>query len=807
LLSISDKTLVGFIIVFVSSALWPNLPPFALVSAACCIFFFVAYFRLSAFVAGCLLGFLWASASIHYYLDWQIDTQKFNQNVIVVGQVASIVHPSLFKANAEQSTTQSTLSSNETSARALPSVRTKFNLIVHQIGRDHQILQTKIRVSWYQPSFALSEGQTVRLFVRLKTPIGLANPEGFNYQTWLASQNIAASAYVKASPSNRLISDKSTWRQKYINRLLQSGAEYLPWILALSYGDRSLLNDKDWLLMQNTGTAHLFAISGMHLGIVFAFVFMLAKLLLYFLLIATNRQFNLLKLHLLIAVSVCAFYAYIAGLQVPVMRALIASVMTVCLFCFGLYWRPSSILLWLLCIFFVFFPFAHLGISFWFSFSAVIFIVFYIWRFPISKNQSKTSQKSLKFHSKIIYALRLQAFLCLVTMPIVLSIFGILPFSSLLANMLMIPIVTFVLVPLCLTNAALIAISVNAEWLMYLINYVFDWSLYALSLISAFGSLQLSSLSLSASQLVCVYILIFLACLPASHYRYKRLLLMASSVATLFIFDPVSFLKNKDEDSDWEINAFDVGQGSAIVVRQHSHPQSRSLIYDTGVSFAGGFSMANAVLMPHFKRHRIKDIDYLMISHFDNDHAGGAALLQQKLNIAAVMTPRDTCYASEPSQWEDITISILWPLSPQNGEENNHSCVVKLSKNGVSVLLAGDIEEQAERKILRHYKDSAILKANILIAPHHGSQTSSTSAFVAAVNPSHVVFTAGFNNRWGFPHKDVTARYQAINSVILNTGEHGRVRLTITNDQITYSRYRIDEYPRWYFLALAPKTR
>ena len=248
----------------------------------------------------------------------------------------------------------------------------------------------------------------------------------------------------------------------------------------------------------------------------------------------------------------------------------------------------------------------------------------------------------------------------------------------------------------------------------------------------------------------------------------------------------------------------DVGQGTAIVIKN----ENGLLLYDTGGS-SSGFSMANSVLLPFFESHNIGAIDYLVLSHLDNDHAGGAAFINKNMNVKHNLSPNNGCNTYEFSKnhlqgrtnllgWE---WRVLWPLTAVSGDKNDHSCVLKLEKDGHSILFAGDIEKSSEAQILALYKDSSILQSTILIAPHHGSRTSSSPEFVNAVMPRFVVFTSGNNNRWGFPAQEVVARYKSINASIFISGQQGRIRIIMKPNDIAVSTFREDEFKRWYFKA------
>jgi competence protein ComEC len=521
------------------------------------------------------------------------------------------------------------------------------------------------------------------------------------------------------------------------------------------------------------------------------------------------------------------------------MRALLSVLLWSSLLVFKRHWRLSSLLIVLLSSFFILFPYSILGLSFWFSFGAVGIIIFYAWRFPPLQAKS--------FWQKCIYAIKLQLFLSFCTLPIIAIVFDTLPMSSFIANLLMIPIVTFLLVPLCLIAAVIQVIFAPVLPLYELINCIIGFSFSVLEIIdktmvdvvSATAdeidvltqSILHNTLSnelikqvnnerhfpllLQASHQVFTAIFILLALLP--HWPNKKRTLLSC----VSIFGLCLFIKPQLSTDSWALYAMDVGQGSALIIENsvsEGAAQKQYMLYDTG-NAGSGYSMAETVLLPFFEQKNVDTFALLMLSHLDKDHAGGKDLIEQKLHVLRSAAPNDICNVlvqkdssqSLQTSLRGLQIQILWPLIPMSGHENNESCVVKLSDSANSILLTGDIEKSVEAELVDIYsinnkrntkRDNLItLQADVLIAPHHGSKTSSSIAFLEAVNPQHVIFTSAYQNRWGFPNDEVTARYQNLGINILNTAYDGRIKIVFSSDDPYITRYREDEYERWYFKA------
>lgn len=803
----NEKIICGFILVFLSGILWPSLPQITLTTFVVFILLICVKFKCPPLLIGMIGGFVWHSVSGHFYLYWQLDPQFYHQNLVIEGEVKSLMPPTAFElAKQTRVLTQSEETGNKPQSKSMvgkfpASTQTKFNFVIQKAGTKPVLLAPVVRLSWFNPSLPLQQGDKLKLFVKLKPAIGLANPDGFDYQTWLVSKSIVGLGYVKDSPSNQFLKQKPTLRQQWVNRLLAYKLSHIKWILALTYGDRHLLATQDWALMQRTGTAHLFAISGMHLGIVFGFVLLISKgvlaSLMYFQYITLN-----LKSWLLVCPSViCIGYAQIAGFEIPVLRALLTVLLWTMLAVCSLYWRTSSVLIFLLLTFFILFPFSILGISFWFSFISVMLIIFYVWRFPLISTNS--------FVHKIVYAIKLQLFISIVTLPIIAYTFSSLPLIAFIANLFMIPIVTFVLVPLCLLAAIMLGFGAQANELFWFINECFAITFWVLNKVDTMSASILSENWQKSNQFNAIIsvithpftIIFVIICLLPAWPRKQTLL------TCIILWQGIHQIIHKNfsqVEAAWAIYAMDVGQGSAIVLID-SHGV---ILSDTGGSFAG-FSMAKSVLMPFFKAKGINTLHYVLLSHFDNDHAGGIDFIKKELQVNDLLSPRNACNREDfllknptgKGKLLTFSVQILWPLKPSSGNENNQSCVIKLEKNNHSILLTGDIEKEAEAQLVALYQNTEILKADILVAPHHGSKTSSSVNFVKAVRPQHVIFTSGNHNRWGFPSQEVVNRYQGLKANILITGKQGRIKLNIEAGQIAVSKYRIDEYKRWYFSA------
>jgi competence protein ComEC len=266
------------------------------------------------------------------------------------------------------------------------------------------------------------------------------------------------------------------------------------------------------------------------------------------------------------------------------------------------------------------------------------------------------------------------------------------------------------------------------------------------------------------------------------------------------------FLVRPDKPLHGEIwvTLLDVGQGLATVVQTRNH----TLVYDTGPRFSRTFDTGQAVVVPFLRHQGIRRIDKLIISHGDNDHIGGADSVLAAYPVASLLSGvpgklpdsgAEKCQSGDQWRWDNVTFSILHPGPASSSTGNDASCVLRIEvPGGQGALLTGDIEAPSERALLQNQPGS--LPADVLIAPHHGSATSSSADFVKAVSPEIVLFPAGYQNRYKFPKQDVVERYAAIGAEIHTTGESGALMIKLgasTAGQLKTSLHREMQRRYW----------
>ena len=782
----------AFLLAFLSSMFWPHLPSISAMVLIALIGMFCLHLRTKAWISGLILGFLWASSVGHWYSSWQLPNRYFNENIVVEGTVQSL--QITLNMQSQSNTFKDTLvyanaSTNANSPKA-------FIIKLSKAGKNYLFYSPKVRLSWFAGRIPFQEGDQVKLVVKLKRPHALANEGGFNRQKWLASQNIIGVGNVRESPTNQILRKNSSLRQDIVNRFVEYSAQSQitnsRWVLALSLGERSLLNTSDWQLLQTTGTAHLFAISGLHLGIVSMLFFKCAKvLLLATRIIKHNKQANIMPSALIVSSLFCIFYAYISGFQVPVLRALIALILVSCIFLWQAQWRPITVLLYLFVSFLLLFPLSILSISFWFSFGAIFIIYFYMWRFPVKGGSSHASKS--KLNSVVVatkQVLGLQLFLSVAIMPFVIMNFGIISTVSVLVNLIVMPVLSLLFVPLCLLLVVFLLFDATdlTLALMRLLDWLFQQLVSFMQVFSdvEFARLEVSDLSWVTFPLLYVFmVLLFIPVWP----RKKRLLVCVGALCI-----GVNQRHHAPSES-WSVRVLDIGQGLSILVQQGE----QIILYDTGQSFQSGASYASSVIAPRLLGQSADpSIDYLVNSHMDNDHAGGNAYIFSHFNVTRWLSPANGCNAKNSFEWGHLQVSILWPRDTVSGDANNHSCVIKISDGRYSVLLTGDIEKEAEHALLQNDITLNALQADVMLVPHHGSKTSSSLAFVKSVEPKYAVISSQYKNQWGFPHTSVLANYAKVNARIYNTAYDGEVVFTFSSSGIHKKAYRQGFWAPWY---------
>jgi competence protein ComEC len=641
----------------------------------------------------------------------------------------------------------------------------------------------KVLLSYYGDAH-LRAGQRWQFTLRLKQPWGLANPGSFNFQSWLAQHRFAATGYVREKDAELLSlplwwhSPLQQWRQRIVDTLQAHFADRPSFgvLKALSLGDRSGINADQWALFQQFGLNHLVVISGLHVGMVAALGFLL------------GRVFGLRSAHVAAALLALVYSAQ-AGFALPTVRALVMLFIVQLGALLRRKPKPLRSLVMALTVIALIDPLASHSAGFWLSFSAVALIFYLHAMWPGLRGWR--------------LALCMQLCLSLYLGLLASFWFGGLGWLSPAANLIAIPVLTFWMAPLCLFASLMTLIAPLLPVCHQLALWA--WQLAAVP-VEAFlhGAVYLEQAALPLW-------LDYHASLGATLALLLALLLLAAHravplrwLALLLLLLPVFPHRPALTEGELQVTALDIGQGLAVIVRN----RDAVVLYDTGAGDPDGPNMATSVIVPYLRELGIEKLDLLVISHADRDHASGVYSLHDRLEVA------QTWYGDQPFNKLEgqqacrpglifargkLHISVLHPADSlrESYSSNNRSCVLRVEHSGFAVLLPGDVEADVERLLVRN--QATKLSAQVLVAAHHGSQTSSSGPFLRAVDPRWTIFSRGYRNRFGHPHASVLRRMGTMDIEILDTARDGAVSLRVIDGQlVNIERQRVTQRYYWY---------
>jgi competence protein ComEC len=645
-------------------------------------------------------------------------------------------------------------------------------------------LPAKLRLSWYYPDQPIKAGQQWLFTVKLKRVHGTMNPGGFDYERWLFTEGVGATGYVRTNPKPVLLgrdplwNNISVWRQAITDRLsnVLSNSPSLALIKALTIGDGNSVTQEQWEVFRKTGTTHLAVISGSHIGLIAGLVYFLALKCWAW---TGYKAWPPQKIAALSAGLVAIFYAGLAGFSVPAQRSVVMLSVAMAAIILQRNSRPFNVLSIAMFAVLIVDPLAVLSAGFWLSFLAVAVIIY-------------TVSGCLGRLGHVWGVIKINWATSVGLSPLLLLFFQQVSLVAPLANLIAVPVIGLLVVPLSLLAVIVMFIlPAAASQLFYLVDQVLQglWWLLVQLAEMPMASINHAPPSYWALLFVVPGILWLLA--PVG---------IPARWLSLVLFLPLVFTDAKrPETGDIHMTLLDVGQGLSAVVQTAHH----LLVYDTGAKFSEQSDMGQSVLLPFLRSQGIGKIDSLVISHGDNDHIGGAASLMRGIDVGQVLTsvPQQLseyapskCAAGQSWLWDGVRFTML---APQQAfiSNNDNSCVLKIQSEHGTVLLTGDIEASAESWLVKTYGEE--MKADVLVAPHHGSKTSSTAEFLQAVQPDYVLIPAGYRNQFGHPHKDVLARYRQIHARWLTSADSGAIAVNSENNALIVQGMREAESKYW----------
>lgn len=740
---------------------------------------FKSLHQLSLVLLAFALGFFWAAGSAQIRLSDQLPLEWQRKDIQIVGVIATMPQQ------------------HERGQR--------FEFDVERIITPGAVIPRHISLSQYEGGFVDQKakpqnpsasvtyraGQRWQFTVRVKRPHSTLNPQGFDFEAWSLERNIRATGYFKKLDSNRMV-DAVVYQPRYLIEMLRERIRdrmsavlldkpYAGILLALAIGDESGISQADWQVFLRTGTNHLMSISGLHITMLAGLAFSLTQLL--------WRRSEKLTIKLparkaatLVGVIIALVYSLAAGFSIPTQRTLyMLSVFAVALWV-GRHVSIARVLAYALLIVVILDPWAVLAAGFWLSFGAVAVIAYALagrLRKPHWLREAITTQWAVS----------------LGLVPLLLVMFQQVSIISPLANALAIPAISLIVVPVTLLGAIL-----PIDWILLIAYQAIHICMMALEWMAS------SSLSVWQQQAPPFWTLplaiagVLWILLPRG---FPMRWLGIIGLLPMFLIQA-----NRPPDGAMRVSVLDVGQGLAVVVNTKEH----TLLYDTGPRYSSQSDSGSRVIVPYLRAIGVRQLDSLVVSHDDNDHSGGLVSILSQMPVRKVISslPDDSplidpllntpCHTGQSWQWDDVVFEMIFPdadsyLNPRI-KDNDRSCVLRITSRFGRILIAGDIERGAENILLG---SEYSVKSDVLIAPHHGSKTSSTLAFVEEVNPRAVVFTMGYLNRFRHPHPAVLQRYEKIGSKIYRSDQDGAVILDFASDsEIEITRWRQQARRYWH---------
>jgi competence protein ComEC len=723
-------------------------------------------------VAATALGFVWAAAFAQLRLADELPVALEGRDIELSGVVAGL--PQALERGV------------------------RFEFDVEQAAAG---VPPHISLAWYRgrddeddeasPLVPVRAGERWRFTVRLKRPHGNLNPHGFDYEAWLFERGIRATGYVRPRSTERI--DARVWRPGYAVEMLRetirdrfraalpdvTSAPYAGILIALAVGDQHAIDPELWRSFARTGITHLMSISGLHVTMLAGLAYALVNWL-------WRRSARLpLRLPAQYAAAVGGFlaafgYCLLAGFAVPAQRTLYMLGVVALARLAAREMAASRVLLLALLLVLLLDPWAVLAAGFWLSFGAVALL------FHIGSGRLGPAHWLLEWG-------RAQWAVTLGMLPALLALFQQFSLVSPLANAVAIPLVSFVITPLALLGTLplldpLLALAhFFTAWLMIFI----DW---------------LAGLPLAMWQQAAPPAWAVLLALAGGIWLLLPRGFPARWLGMLAFLPLLTVLPPRPAPGSAEITVLDVGQGLAIHVQTATH----DLLFDAGPAFSADADSGNRIIAPYLRAMGVRRLDAMVISHADKDHEGGAAsvlaalpvgLLRTSLPfehaLAAQPVAHELCQKGETWNWDGVAFAMLHPgAEPLSRKTNDLSCVLKITAGGRSMLLTSDIEAVSEQSLLAGQPPP--LAAEVMTVPHHGSKTSSTPGFIAAVAARDVIFPVGYRNRFGHPKEEVVARYLESGARLHRTDVDGAIGVSLAAAGIGFRHERAERRRYWF---------
>ncbi|MBU2521198.1 MAG: DNA internalization-related competence protein ComEC/Rec2 [Proteobacteria bacterium] len=724
--------------------------------------------------------------------------------------------------------------------------RLKFILQTKTLGEDKDKnfpVTGKILVTVRGNFPKISVGDKVFFTGKIRSIRNFKNPGGFDYKKYMAFKKIWGTSYIKGEDLIVIKKHSKTgmgwaiedFRSKISDLIDNTGKGDKKGVLkALIIGDRNSISKNLQEAFNRAGVGHILAISGLHIGIVATVAFFFFKWILsYFKFLLWNAL--TIKVAAILSLFPVVIYGLLSGMSPSTQRAVIMVTVFLMTFLFEREHDPINTLAIAAMIILVVHPPSLFSISFQLSFIAVLAIIYGLSRIHVKSVIRK--QGHFQVQKKVYLFLLTSLFAILGTLPLVMLYFNQISLVGFLANLLIIPIIGFIVVPLGLFSVLLYPATIyGATWC---INASSELLAKALDIVMWFSNLPFASIKTVTPtyfEICCYYILGWAVLnlfgiyyenadrknkLPgkadlinnkrelkkqSTAYRKKKVLFVAIVVIIAGAADTCYWFYNRFWHDDLRITVIDVGQGSSALLEM---PKGFNLIIDGGGFHDNStFDVGERIIAPLLWRKKIKTVDTLILSHPNSDHLNGLLYIAENFNVKKVWANCDTAdtvgyrkfmeiikkKSIHMPEFKEISrthlingaqLDLLYPpidYMDNNkrtwSDFNNNSLVIKVKFGSKSFLFPGDIMTMAENELVAIAGDD--LTSDVLIAPHHGSRTSNSEIFIDSVNPETVIFSSGWRNSYTFPHPSVLKKYREKGCTILRTDSNGAV--TISTD-------------------------